>query len=188
MTNATKHDIIKTLKKREYEEKAMIKKEINKEQLEEIKTARKENKNKRAEKRLELLEMRAKGFKDIEIAEKTGFHQKYVGILVAKYHKEGLERIIGKKREANRRNMSYAEENAFLEQFREKAANGQIVAANEIKAEYEKIIGHKCGNGQIYRLLKRHDYRKVKPRGKHPKSATPEAIEASKKLTTVWNT
>jgi hypothetical protein len=39
------------------------------------------------------------------------------------------------------------------------------------------------GTGQIDRVLKRQEWRKVKPRSRHPKKAGTEAIEASKKLT-----
>ena len=164
----------------------MKKYKINGEQLKEIRTARKANKDKNAEKRLEALEMSANGEKQRVIGEKTGFHRKYVSQLVAKYLNEGIEAILGKKREANRRNMSFADEVEFLKQFKEKAEKGQVVTAKEIRIAYEEKIGHKCGNGQIYRLLKRHGFRKVKPRGQHPKKASTEEIESSKKLTLGW--
>lgn len=41
-------------------------------------------------------------------------------------------------------------------------------------------VGHSIGNGQIYRALKRHNWRKVMPRSRHPKKASEEAINASK--------
>ena len=159
---------------------------INAEQLAEIRAARRANKDKNAEKRLEALEMVAIGEKQRVIAEKTGFHIKYIGQLVVKYLTEGIEVIVGKKREANRRNMSFAEEADFLKQFKDRAEKGQIVTAKEIRVAYEEKIGHKCGNGQVYRLLKRHGCRKLKPRGKHPKKASEAEIEASKKLTLGW--
>ena len=157
--------------------------EINKERLAEIRAARKANKDKNADKRLEALELVANGETQRKIAEKTGFHIKYIGQLVVKYLNEGIEAIVGKKREANRRNMSFADEIEFLKQFKEMAEKGQVITAKEIRLAYEEIIGHKCGNGQIYRLLKRHGFRKVRPRGQHPKKASDEEIEASKKLT-----
>ena len=39
------------------------------------------------------------------------------------------------------------------------------------------------GGSQIYRLLKRHGYKKVMPRSRHPKKVNQEIIETSKKLT-----
>jgi len=48
--------------------------------------------------------------------------------------------------------------------------------------EYEKRIGHEIrSHGQIYKLLKRHGWRKIKPRPEHPQKASEEEIEASKK-------
>ena len=159
---------------------------ITAEQISEIKKARKLNKDKNAEKRLEVLEMRGDGNKDGVIAKKTGFHPSYVSQLVVKFVTEGIEAIVGKKREANNRNMSFEEETEFLEKFKGVSQKGQVITAKEIRAAYEEKIGHTCGNGQIYRLLARHDCRKIKPRGKHEKKASDEAIEASKKLTLGW--
>lgn len=70
----------------------------------------------------------------------------------------------------------------LLEPFRVKAKEGQIVDISEIKASYEEAVGHRIGNAQIYRVLARHGWRKVMPRSKHPKKASEEVIETSKKL------
>lgn len=80
--------------------------------------------------------------------------------------------------------MSVEEEATLLEQFAENAEEGQMLDIHEIRAEYEKTVGHTTGCAQIYRVLYRHGWRKVMPRSKHPKKADEEAIEASKKLTT----
>jgi len=53
---------------------------------------------------------------------------------------------------------------------------------NEIKEAYEKVIGHRTSTSQIYCVLHRHGWRKKMPRSKHPKKASDEAINASKKL------
>ena len=160
--------------------------QISEEQLKEIREARKQNKNKNAERRLAALELRGTGTKDSEIAIKTGYNPKYISHLVKKYLTKGIDAMLGAKREANRRNMSYAEESKFLDSFKEKASAGQVVTAKEIRAAYEEKIGHTCGNGQIYRLLKRHNWRKIKPRSQHSKKASDETIEVSKKLTIGW--
>lgn len=46
-------------------------------------------------------------------------------------------------------------------------------------------IGRETGNSYIYTMLKRHGWRKVMLRAKHPKKADDEAIEASKISDTV---
>ncbi len=79
--------------------------------------------------------------------------------------------------------MSVEEEAKLLEPFRQRASQGQLVEISEIKAVYEKAVGHTIGGTQIYYVLRRHGWRKVMPRSKHPKKASDEAIEASKKLT-----
>jgi transposase len=80
--------------------------------------------------------------------------------------------------------MSREEESALLEQFRTDAEAGKVVETKAIKQAYAEKVGHETrSHGQIYKLLARHGWRKVMPRSRHPKSATQEAREASKKLT-----
>lgn len=151
--------------------------------MEIIKAARKANKDKRVEQRLKALELQASGKKAKEIAEITGFHPGYISQLMAKYRDGGIEAITGSHYGGNRRNMSVEEEAALLEPFRKKAEQGQVIETSEIKAAYEKAVGHTIGGSQIYYVLRRHGWRKVMPRSKHPKKASDEAIAASKKLT-----
>lgn len=79
--------------------------------------------------------------------------------------------------------MSFADEEAFLAEYKNLAEQGQIIEVSAIKKAYEQRVGHTIGKGQIYRVLARHGWRKVMPRSKHPNKASDEAIEASKKLT-----
>lgn len=147
-----------------------------------IAAARKANKDKRAEKRLQAMELRAEGKSAEDIAKETGFHPAYISQLSSKYQKGGIEAIAGNHYGGNRRNMSVQEEAAILEPYRKRAEQGQIVEVSEIKASYEQAVGHAIGGGQIYYVLRRHDWRKVLPRSRHPKKASDEAIDASKKL------
>ena len=148
-----------------------------------IRKARKENKGKRVENRLKALQMRAEGAKAKDVSEKTGYHPAYVTRLVRKYRAGGLEALTGNHYGGNRRNMSVEAEAALLEPFVEKAGKGQVVAVAEIKEAYEKAAGHRIGSGQIYLVLRRHGWRKVMPRGRHPKKASEEDIMSSKKST-----
>lgn len=124
--------------------------------------------------------MRGGGASAKEISEATGFHPAYVSTLVSKYIYNGLETITGNHYSGNHRNMSFEEEVAFLEQFIDDADGGQITDVSAIKAAYDEKVGHKIGHGQIYYVLRRHGWKKKMPRSKHPKSADPEAVEASK--------
>ena len=127
--------------------------------------------------------MRAQGKKNVEVAQATDYHPAYVSQLVSTYCKEGLSAVIENHYAGNRRNMSFEEEAGILAQYREEAEKGQLVSINELKRVYEEAVGHQIGKGQIYRVLKRHEWRKVMPRSQHPNKASEEEIASSKKLT-----
>jgi len=157
---------------------------ISEEEVIEIQKARKNNKDKNIDKRLEALLLHAEGKKRADIAAKTGFGKQYITELVEKYQRNGLAYFVQKHYKGNHRNLSVAEEEELLEPFKKQAEAGQIIEVSAIRAAYEEKLGRSIENsrGQIYRMLKRHGWRKVMPRSKHPKKASNEAIEASKKL------
>jgi len=76
--------------------------------------------------------------------------------------------------------MTEAEETAFLDGFAAVAATASILVVSDIKAALEEKVGHSVHKTTVYRLLKRHDWRKVVPRPRHPKRDE-EAAEAFKK-------
>ena len=155
---------------------------FSEEQHKEIKAVCKKNRDKQIDKRLEVLELRCEGMGLTEIAKAVGFHRSHVSDLIRKYFEEGLESVSEKHYHGNRRNMSIEQEKEFLEQYEHSAEEGHMVDIHEIAAAYEKEVGHQIGNSQIYRVLHRHGWRKVMPRSRHPKKASDEVIETSKKL------
>ena len=150
--------------------------------LETISKARKKNKDKRAEVRLYALQLRAEGKRAKEIAETVGISAPYISQLAAKYFTGGIEAIAGNHYGGNRRNMSVEEEELILKPFYERAKKGEIIEISEIEKAYQEKVDHKISVAQIYYVLHRHGWRKIMPRSRHPKKASPEAIEASKKL------
>ena len=156
---------------------------ISEQQVTEVKNARKATKCKQVDKRLRAVELRGTGKTNKEIATILETSSDMVSRWIATYAKDGLEPLLPKKRIGNHRNMSFAEEAAFLEQYKKQAEKGQMIEISEIKAAYEAAVGHTIGGSQIYRVLNRHGWRKVMPRSKHPNKASDEEIEASKKLT-----
>ena len=148
--------------------------QFSKEEISAIEQARKENKDKRAEARLKALELRAKGASAEGAAAAAGFHAAYISQLVAKYRDNGLEAISGNHYGGNRRNMSIEKEAAILAPFKERAEKGELVEIGEIAKAYQAAVDHPVSNGQIYFILHRHGWRKVMPRSKHPKKASPE--------------
>ena len=153
------------------------------EQIEELTNAAKVNKRKDVDRRLRALLMRAKGNTLAEIAQATGYSYSNITKLVRMYRADGLAAIVENHYGGNHRNMSYEEEAALLKPFEKKAEAGQIVEISEIKAAYQEAVGHTVGTSQIYYVLHRHKWRKVMPRSRHPKRASEEVIETSKKLT-----
>jgi len=129
------------------------------------------------------MQLRGEGMRNPAIAAKIDATEERVSFWVSQFSNGGIETLMGGKYCANRRNMSLEEEAEFLSEFIEQAEKGQVVETSQIKAAYVERVGHSIGNDQIYRVLKRHGWRKLMPRSKHPNKAGDEAIEASKKLT-----
>jgi len=156
---------------------------VSKEQAEEVSKLRKTIGDKQVDKRLRAVQLRGEGKKNQEIAETLETSSDVISQWVSAFAKGGAEALLPKKRDGHHRNMSYEEEAALLAEFEERAEAGQIVEVSEIKRKYEEQVGHSIGSGQIYFVLARHNWRKIKPRSCHPKKASPEVIETSKKLT-----
>ena len=152
------------------------------EQKAEIAEARKKNRDKKVEKRLWALSLKAEGKTYAEIGEITEMHWKYAPKLVKAYFEKGIEAIIGNHYTGHHHNMTRQEEEEFLQKYMDEANAGRIIEVSEIEAAYREKVGHEIGSSQIYRVLRRHGWRKVMPRSKHPKKTSQEAIEASKKL------
>jgi transposase len=82
--------------------------------------------------------------------------------------------------------LTVEEETKFLNKWMSKAENGQILTMPDLHIEYNKLVGKNTPKSTFYRLLKRHNWRKVLPDTKHPKS-NPEAQEEFKKKLCRWN-
>ena len=65
--------------------------------------------------------------------------------------------------------ISLEEEKEFLFPYKEKAKLGKVTTVSEIQDAFEKKVGKKVARSTIYRLLHRHDWRKLVPRPYHPK-------------------
>jgi transposase len=66
-------------------------------------------------------------------------------------------------------NMTLAEEKALLMRFAKAAGAGEMLNVHDLKAAYEKAIGHATSDSTVYNLLHRHGWRKLMPRPFHPK-------------------
>jgi len=158
---------------------------FNDEQVKELEAARKKNKDKRVDKRLEALLLRSSGESREAVAAKTGFCKQYVTDLTANYQQNGLSAIVENHYGGNHRNMSFEDEAELLKTFAKAAEAGEVIEVSDILRAYEEKLGRTFDkdHGRIYRVLARHNWRKVMPRSRHPKKASDEVIETSKKLT-----
>jgi len=116
-----------------------------------------------------------------EIAMCVGVSKSLVQHIIPAYNREGIQAIEIKSSGGRyHAYMSEEEEELFLEPFYQKAERGELTTAKEIKLAYEEKIGRTVHKTTIYDILKRHGWRKILPRGRHPK-ADIEAQEAFKK-------
>ncbi len=76
--------------------------------------------------------------------------------------------------------LSVQEEQALLAPFFARAEQGELATAGEIKHAFEARIGHVVPKSTIYRLLDRHDWRKIMPRPRHPKASQEEQEQFKK--------
>lgn len=159
---------------------------ITEEEYKEIVIREKQTRDKRISKRLRVLMLRYEGKSNPEIAAKLDISTDRLSHLISEYKRVGLEEYVRVKYAGNHRNMSYEEEQEILDRFQEAAKAGQVITVKEIKAAFDEKLGRDTGRGYIYMLLKRHKWRKLKPRSRHPKKASDEEIAASKKLKPSW--
>ncbi len=158
---------------------------ISVEQAKQVSEVRKKLKDKQSDKRLHAVQMRGEGQKNADIAKQLETSTDMVSRWVSSFSRYGVESLLPKKARGGRPpNISYEEEERMLREFEELAQAGQIIEVSDIEKAYREKVGHRIGTAQIYYVLKRHGWRKVMPRSKHPNKASDEVIEASKKLTT----
>lgn len=120
--------------------------------------------------RIQMVLLRESGMTQPAIAEAMGVSLSTVNRAHMAYDHGGLKAlkpkpIGGRQRE----NMTLAEEMALLDRFAKAAGAGEMLNIHDIKAAYEKAIGHETSNSTIYNLLARHGWRKLMPRPFHPK-------------------
>jgi transposase len=120
--------------------------------------------------RIQMVLLRESGMTQPAIAEAMGVSLSTVNRAHMAYDGGGIKAlkpkpIGGRQRE----NMTLSEEKALLARFGKAAGAGEMLNIHELKAAYEKAIGHETSNSTVYNLLARHGWRKLMPRPFHPK-------------------
>jgi len=153
----------------------------NEAQRKEVRKAYRSSKDTREQTRLLCLRLRIeRGYPTNQIAGIADCSEGLVKKVIGDYSREGLTGILRGQFGGNRRNLSLEAEKALLAPFLAKAEEGQILIVSDIHKAYEAVLGRTVPNSTVYRMLDRHNWRKVMPRPRHPK-ANPEEQEAYKK-------
>ncbi len=106
-----------------------------------------------------------------EIATCVGISKSLVQKMISRYNREGAQAIEIKSCGGRYHEyLSIKEEEKFLAPFFQKAEQGELTTVREIQSAYEKQIGRPVHETTIYRLLERHNWRKLVPRSIHPKA------------------
>lgn len=133
-------------------------------------------------KRLMTLKLRLiDGISSKQAGEYVGLHVSSVNNIIKRYQEQGIQALVTKRHDHGNRYMTREQESEFLRGFAERAEAGQIVEVTEIYHAYQEAVGHAVTRNAIYYMLHKHGWRKVMPRGKHPKRASEAEISAYQK-------
>jgi transposase len=105
----------------------------------------------------------------------VGLARQTVHNLVAAYNRQGPHVVETRGHgQRQRAYLSLARERAVVNKFLRQSAKGQVSTGNQIKPALEQAIGQGVHKTTVYRILKRHQWRKVVPRPHHPQASTEE--------------
>lgn len=111
----------------------------------------------------------------------VGYHCSYVKEIQSKYKKEGSKAFHLKPKGGRRYSkLEFNEEKEIIKKFEEKAKTAGVIGVLDIHEALMDKAGEKMHLATTYRILKRHGWRKISPRPKHPKSSA-ITIETFKK-------
>jgi len=117
----------------------------------------------------------------LEIGKTLGLHASSVRRIHSEFFRHGVKTFTNKPHGGRcRANLSIFEEERVLSPFLKEAKDSGIITVSSVQAAYEEKLGRKVAPSTVYRVLERHDWRKIVPRPSHPK-ADLKAQEAFKK-------
>jgi transposase len=142
----------------------------SKRQIRELKTALRWKIPAAQRQRIQMVLLRESDMTQPAIAAAMGVSLSTVNRAHMAYDREGIKAlkpkpIGGRQRE----NMTLSEEKALLVRFGRAAGAGEMLNIHDLKAAYERAIGHPTSNSTVYNLLARHGWRKLMPRPFHPR-------------------
>src|SRR3974377_876840 len=119
--------------------------------------------------RIQMVVLRESGMTQPAIADVMGVSLSTVNRAHMAYDHGGIKALKsnpngGRKHE----NMRLAEQKPLLARFAKAAGAGEMLNIHDLKAAYEKAIGHETSDSTVYNFLIRHGWRNLNPRPFHP--------------------
>jgi len=113
-----------------------------------------------------------------QTATALGVGRATVARLQQRFRQQGGKELQPRARWGGRRRslLSAEKERAFLGEWKARAERGELVVISPLQAALSQQLGRAVRASVVYRLLKRHGWRKVAPDTRHPKSD--EAVQA----------
>jgi len=116
-----------------------------------------------------------------EVAKMLGVSKQAVWLWVSQYNKDGPEGLVRQGRGGRRWSLlSWPQEEALLKSIEKRALGGELITAKQMMPKICQAAGEEISLAYVYRLLRRHQWRKLGPRPRHVK-ADPQAQEEFKK-------
>jgi transposase len=116
-----------------------------------------------------------------EVARMLGISKQAVWLWVGQYNKDGPEGLVRQGRGGRRWSLlSWPQEETVLKSFEKRALGGELITVKQMLPGICEATGEEVSLAYVYRLLRRHQWRKLGPRPRHVK-ADPQAQEEFKK-------
>jgi transposase len=112
--------------------------------------------------RIQMVLLRESGMAQPAIAAAMGVSLSTVNRAHMAYNHGGIKALKPKPNGGRKHeNMTVTEEKALLARFARTAGAGEMLNIHDLKAAYEKAIGHATSDSTVYNLLHRHGWRKT---------------------------
>ena len=122
--------------------------------------------------RLQCVSLRQFGMQAADVAKIVGLHTDSVKHIWSLWQRGGADVLLGERRGQARGRARWMpeQERSFLQPFLDQAERGKLTTVKDIHKAHCAQVGKKLDRTATYRLLWRHDWRKIVPRAQHPKA------------------
>ena len=108
-----------------------------------------------------------------QVATMLGVSKQAVWLWVGQYNNNGPDGLNRQGRGGRRWSyLTWSQEEELLSSFEKRAVSGELITAKQMLPEIGQAAGREVSLAYVYRLLKRHQWRKLGPRPRHVKANT----------------